>query len=68
MSGNLGNPATQAPASDALGELFRNLPLWLTAQLESCRENPERLLNPTASAISTKTYGRRLSGGMSCPH
>jgi hypothetical protein len=34
-------------------------PEWLATQLERCREDPGRLLNPTANAIAAKVLGSR---------
>ncbi len=36
--------------------LLATPPAWLAAQLDRCREDPERLLNPTATAIAAELY------------
>jgi hypothetical protein len=49
-------------------ELLANPPDWLRRQLERCREDPGRLLNPTASAIADEVFGSpALAGGPAGP-
>jgi hypothetical protein len=37
--------------------LLENPPEWLARQLEKCREDPDRLLKPTAAAIAERALG-----------
>jgi putative DNA primase/helicase len=52
-SSAVGGPAAGAEVS----ELLENPPEWLTKQLAECRKSPQRLLNPTCSAIAVEVYG-----------
>jgi hypothetical protein len=52
-----GHPVSEVSAVSEVGELLRNPPDWLVKQLAKCRENPETMTKPTASAIATKLYG-----------
>jgi hypothetical protein len=42
---------------DQLAKLLEDPPAWLSDQLAECRQQPERLINPTAAAISAELYG-----------
>jgi hypothetical protein len=42
---------------DQLAKLLEDPPVWLSDLLVECRQQPERLINPTASAISAELYG-----------
>jgi len=44
-------------AMDEVRALLAAPPGWLVEQLDRCREDPDRMLNPTASAISAQLSG-----------
>jgi len=45
------------PENDPLTACFEDPPEWLSTQLELCRDNPDRFIKPTCSAISQEVYG-----------
>jgi putative DNA primase/helicase len=46
-----------SPTAAEVTELLEDPPVWLARQLANCRENPQRMLNPTCTAIAAKLYG-----------
>ncbi len=51
-----------------IGGLLRDPPEWLARQLELCRKNPERLLNPTASTVAAEALGSAHRWREALPH
>jgi len=48
--------SSQAPAQ-RIASMLANPPAWLTSQLEKCRQDRARFLNPTCAAIASEVCG-----------